>query len=84
MKLNSKSFQFQALRDQTGQIIPWVAMMMLLMLGIGGLVLDGSRIMLVHRQLQSATDAAALAGARVSPMATTGDRHCHTARVLET
>ncbi|MGA8086913.1 MAG: pilus assembly protein TadG-related protein [Terracidiphilus sp.] len=67
MKSIGKSFQFEILENETGQIIPWVAFMMIVILGLGGLVLDGSRIMLIHRQLQSATDAAALAGARVMP-----------------
>ncbi len=67
MKAISKSPCFGVLDDETGQIIPWVGFMMVVILGMGGLVLDGSRIILIHRQLQSATDAAALAGARVMP-----------------
>lgn len=67
MKAISKSPCFGFLDDEAGQIIPWVAFMMVVILGMSGLVLDGSRIILIHRQLQSATDAAALAGARVMP-----------------
>jgi Putative Flp pilus-assembly TadE/G-like len=67
MKQIGKWLLLEIIGDEAGQIIPWVAFMMIVILGMGGLVLDGSRIMLVHRQLQSATDAAALAGARVMP-----------------
>lgn len=67
MKAISTSPRFGVLDDETGQIIPWVAFMMIVVFGMSGLVLDGSRIILIHRQLQSATDAAALAGARVMP-----------------
>ena len=66
MKLICRSIRFEIF-GEAGQVIPWVAFMMFVILGVSGLVLDGSRIMLVHRQLQSATDAAALAGARVMP-----------------
>ncbi|WP_348260978.1 pilus assembly protein TadG-related protein [Telmatobacter sp. DSM 110680] len=67
MKPTGSAMRFEIFGEDAGQVIPWVAFMMFVILGVSGLVLDGSRIMLVHRQLQSATDAAALAGARVMP-----------------
>jgi len=55
------------LRGQAGQILPWVAVMMVSLLGLAGLGIDTARMFVVHRQLQSATDAAALAGAQQMP-----------------
>jgi len=60
-------FPQQLFQDQRGQIIPWLAMMMVLLLGLCGLTLDVARVMVIHRQLQSATNAAALAGAQQMP-----------------
>jgi Flp pilus assembly protein TadG len=54
-------------RDQRGQVLPWMAMMMIMLIGLCGLTLDVARVMVIHRQLQSATNAAALAGAQQMP-----------------
>jgi Flp pilus assembly protein TadG len=51
------------LRDESGQIIPWMALMITLILGAAGLVIDLGHAYVCYRQLQSTTDAAALAGA---------------------
>jgi hypothetical protein len=58
------SAPLRLLREQNGQVIPWVAMMGTILLGFAGLVLDLGRAYLGYRSLQSATDAAALAGAQ--------------------
>jgi Flp pilus assembly protein TadG len=52
------------LGDQNGQIIPWVALMCTVLLGLAGVVLDLGRAYIGYRELQSAADAAALAGAQ--------------------
>ena len=53
-----------ARNDKRGQVIPWVAFMMFLFLGMGAFVLDVGHGYICYRQLQAATDAAALAGAK--------------------
>jgi hypothetical protein len=65
--LKSKSIVSQGFRDQSGQILPWVALMMTMFIGASALVLDVARAGVVHRQLQSATDSAALAAAQAMP-----------------
>jgi hypothetical protein len=52
------------LLNQHGQVIPWVALMGTILLGFAGLVLDLGRAYVGYRELQSAADAAALAGAQ--------------------
>jgi Flp pilus assembly protein TadG len=49
--------------DQSGQVLPMVMVMMIGMLGMCGLTMDVGRVFINYRQLQSSTDAAALAGA---------------------
>lgn len=49
--------------DEGGQVLPWVVVMMLAILGVTALVVDVGRAMVVQRQLQASADAAALAAA---------------------
>lgn len=56
--------------DQSGQVLPTVMAMMLGMLGMCGLTMDVGRVFIAYRQLQSSTDAAALAGANTMPSST--------------
>ncbi len=51
-------------RDVRGTVAVYVAICAPILLGIGALTIDLSRLMTVNTQLQSAADAAALAGAR--------------------
>ena len=68
MNVKEKSkYPRQLFHDQRGQVLPWVAVMMVTLLGVCGLTLDVARAMVVHRQLQAATNAAALAGAQQMP-----------------
>lgn len=64
---NTKQSLANMLKNETGQVLPWVAVMMLSLLGLAGLAIDSARVYVIHRQLQSATDAAALAGAQQMP-----------------
>jgi Flp pilus assembly protein TadG len=51
------------LNDNTGAILPYLALMLAVILGLSALALDGSRLMSVQTQLQNGADALALAGA---------------------
>ncbi len=64
MKINNRHTLREALRGQGGQVMPWVALMMMLFLGMGAFVLDVGHAFICYHQLQAATDAAALAGAQ--------------------
>ena len=67
MNGNGKSITRWTIEDQSGQILPWVAVMMVCLIGVCALALDVGRVIVVHRQLQAATDSAALAGAQSMP-----------------
>jgi len=64
MKNYRESILRNALTEQHGQVLPWVAFMMVLFLGMGAFVLDIGHGFYCYRELQAATDAAALAGAQ--------------------
>jgi Flp pilus assembly protein TadG len=53
----------RALKDERGQVLPWVALLMVLFLGMTGLTIDLSHAYVCYRELQASTDAATLAGA---------------------
>jgi Flp pilus assembly protein TadG len=53
----------RTLRDESGQVLVFVTVMIVVLIGITGFALDVGHAYLVQRQLQAATDAAALAGA---------------------
>lgn len=50
--------------DEGGQVLPWVVVMMLTILGVAALVVDCGRAMVIQRELQASTDAAVLAAAQ--------------------
>ena len=52
-----------ARHDQTGQTLPFVALAMTGLLGMGGLVIDVGHAYVVHGELQNSANAAALAAA---------------------
>jgi len=54
---------FGILRNENGQILPWMALLITLIFGAAGLTVDLGHAYVCYRQLQSSTDAAALAGA---------------------
>jgi Flp pilus assembly protein TadG len=57
-------------KDESGQALVMIALLMVLLLGFMGLVIDFGRTYIAFRQLQTSTDAAALAGAGQLPNAT--------------
>jgi hypothetical protein len=88
MNSNKKSFVRQAFEDQRGQVLPIVAVSMLALLGMGGVAIDAGHLYVSFNELQSATNAAALAGAQSLPASTatatattysaaTGDLNAH-------
>ena len=54
-------------RDERGQVIVLLAVLMVVLLGVCGLVIDGGNWMVNRREIQNAADAAALAGASQIP-----------------
>ena len=58
------------LRDESGQVLVLAAIAMVVLIALTGFALDVGRAYLVQRQLQAATDAAALAGALELPDST--------------
>ena len=52
-----------AMADEGGQVLPWVVVMMLTVLGMAALVVDCGRAMVGQRELQQQVDAMALAAA---------------------
>jgi hypothetical protein len=63
MKNGILSFVRRAFHDQSGQTLPFLALIMVGMLGVAGLVTDVGRAYVVRAQLQNSANAAALAGA---------------------
>lgn len=55
---------------ESGQILPWAAVLVTLFLGMSGLVVDVGHMMVVQHQLQASADAAALAAAETLPNTT--------------
>ena len=53
----------RAWKSDRGQVLPVVALMLVALLGMAALVLDMGHAFYCYRELQAATDAAALAGA---------------------
>ncbi len=63
MRSCDKALLRKMYRDESGQILPIVALMIIVLLGMAGLVLDVGHVYMCQRELQSSADAAALAGA---------------------
>ena len=59
----SAAFAKQFWSDSDGVILPYVAIMLGVIIGLSALALDGSRLMSVQTQLQNGADALAVAGA---------------------
>lgn len=63
MKNRLKLFFSRSHKDQKGQVIPWMAVMLIAFLSMAAFVVDMGHAFICYQQLQAATDAAALAGA---------------------
>ncbi|WP_348262260.1 pilus assembly protein TadG-related protein [Telmatobacter sp. DSM 110680] len=63
MKRKMHSRITKIVADDHGQILPWMVLMNVLIIGVAGLSIDLGRTYVCYRQLQASTDAAALAGA---------------------
>jgi putative Flp pilus-assembly TadE/G-like protein len=61
MRNTTLSFARRAFSDQRGQTLPFVALGMVALLGVGGLTVDVGRAYVVRAQLQNSANAAALA-----------------------
>jgi Flp pilus assembly protein TadG len=61
MKAISVSFLGKVFNDERGQVIVWMALGMVALLGMGGFTIDVGHAYLVRNQLQNAANAAALA-----------------------
>lgn len=57
------SFLNVAIEDQSGQALPFMALLIVLFLGLAGLTLDIGHAYACYHELQASTDSAALAGA---------------------
>jgi hypothetical protein len=71
--MNTKipSFARRVFGDQSGQVLPWVAVAMVGLLAMSGLVLDGAHAYAAFNLLQASTNAAALAAAAETYNSTT-------------
>ena len=49
--------------DERGQVLPWIVVMFVVLLGMAGMAIDLGNAYRVHQQLQATADAAAAAGA---------------------
>jgi|CZKF01.1.fsa_nt_gi Flp pilus assembly protein TadG len=71
MKLHRVSFFRRLLKDTRGQSLPMLAITMLVFIGIAGITIDLGHAYVARQQLQTSTNAAALAGAAALPDTTT-------------
>lgn len=65
-----KNLANKFLNNEKGQVLPWMALLMIVFIGAAGLTIDLGRGWVAYRQLQAAADAATLAG--VNAMAASG------------
>jgi len=71
MSNRGTSLFLRAFKDQNGQVLPWMTLLMVLFCGMAGLTLDLGHAYVCYRELQASTDAAALAGAYAMGLTTT-------------
>ncbi len=63
MNKGSEFSLLRAFKDENGQVLPWMVFMLVLFNGMAGLTIDLGHAYVCYRELQTSTDAAALAGA---------------------
>ena len=71
MSAHRVSFLRTIRKDERGQMLPMLALMLVVLMGFAGLVIDVGRAYIGYRQLQAATDSAALAASQYLPNNTT-------------
>jgi len=68
-------FSFRRVRDQRGSVMMWAALLIPLMLGVGGLTVDLGYAYICQKELQMSTDSAALAAASGLPSTSTASTY---------
>src|ERR1700761_5644088 len=63
MKPLQTSLFSRVIQDQDGQVLPWMVFLMVLFLGAAGITVDLGHAYVCYRELQTSTDAAAIAAA---------------------
>ncbi|MGC1424332.1 MAG: pilus assembly protein TadG-related protein [Terracidiphilus sp.] len=63
MKTTRKSLCLRLINEQNGQVLPWMVFLMVLFLGAAGITVDAGHAYVCYRELQTSTDAAAMAAA---------------------
>ena len=71
MRVRGNAFLRGLYRDESGQMLPTIAVMMIALLGMAGLAVDVGHVYMCLRELQASADASALAGATAMAGATT-------------
>lgn len=74
MNLSAKSVLTNVVKRQEGQILPWVAFMLISFAGVSAFVVDVGRAIIAYHMLQASCDAAAMAGVQIMPTATTSSQ----------
>ncbi len=67
MRRASNSVALHLLREEKGQMLPWLVLLSGVIFGAAGLTIDLGHGFICYRELQASTDAAALAGAYAMP-----------------
>ena len=65
-----RGFSARVIKDERGQALPWMVLLIVLFLGITGLTVDLGHAYICYRELQYSTDAAALAGGYAMALST--------------
>lgn len=63
MKRKMSSWIIRGLKDERGQMIPWLVLLSGVVIGVAGLSIDLGTAFVGYRQLQASTDSAAMSGA---------------------
>jgi hypothetical protein len=63
MKRRISPWMTRGLKDERGQMVPWLMLLSGVLIGVAGLTIDLGHAYICHRELLASTDAAALAGA---------------------
>jgi Flp pilus assembly protein TadG len=73
MSRENESLLRRAIHNESGQTLVWATLLLALLLGVGGLVVDVGHAYICYHELQASTDAAALAAASQLPITTSNE-----------